>query len=74
MRTSVAHRTNKQIAQVVAKTIKEIRKAKISQKHNADEFNELVAKTCNKYDIAEYYIRKVAIWDMDVKRDNLGMM
>jgi hypothetical protein len=48
-------RTSKETAEIVEKTIREIRKAKnLSYK--------LITKTCKKYDISEKHIRTVAGW------------
>lgn len=53
-------RTPKATAEVVEKTITEIRKAeKLSDK--------LITETCNKYDISEKHIRKVAGWEKEAQ-------
>jgi hypothetical protein len=48
-------RTAKESAEIVEKTITEIRKAK-------NLTSELISKTCLKYDISESHIRRVAGW------------
>jgi hypothetical protein len=54
-------RTPKETAEIVEKTITEIRKAeKLSDK--------LIAETCNKHDISEKHIRTVAGWKKEAQR------
>ena len=48
-------RTAKETAEIVEKTITEIRKAK-------NLTSELISKTCLKYDISESHIKRVAGW------------
>ena len=47
------NRTPKQVAEIVEKTIKEIRKSRSIT-------DDLIKKTCRKYNISEKHIRKVA--------------
>tara|TARA_R100001086_G_scaffold91296_1_gene45189 strand:- start:1799 stop:1966 length:168 start_codon:yes stop_codon:yes gene_type:complete len=48
-------RTQKEISEIVEKTIKEIRKSKTIT-------DNLISKTCLKYDINENHVRTVAGW------------
>lgn len=72
----IKKRTPKETAQVVEKTISEIRKVLSAvpimtgynffdeKKFKQTGFDLLVKKTCKKYEINEKHIRKIAEWEI----------